>query len=441
MKVTEKLVCRFCKTALPKEDKLSLGVQDIVDFVEPGKKGRGKAPLDLVLCHCGLLQLRHTVDSDTLFKKFWYRSGINEQMRAALKDIVDSASNHTKLKSGDWVLDIGANDGTLLSLYGLDVNRVAFEPAEELAREMAYQSEFPVIVWNDYFNKQDALQTSGQVKYKVVTAIAMFYDLEEPLTFCRDVAAILDDNGVFIIQMNYLGTMLQNMTFDNIGHEHLCYYSLTVLTKLLAQAGLMIEDVELNDVNGGSIRVYAKKNGRSTERYMDLWKWDAKEVHAASIFEFAMRMETVCQELYSLIHDLSSAGKKVYAYGASTRGLTLLQTIFPKGDAKDFLIGVAERDVHKVGLEMHGLALPIVSEEEAREKADYFLLLPYHFWPSISKREHQWMVNGGKFIMPVPYPKVVLVGELGEGQGLVQYAIDPSVELEHIGRHVQSTGV
>jgi NDP-4-keto-2,6-dideoxyhexose 3-C-methyltransferase len=440
VKITEKTECRVCGLELPNKTLLSLGTQNIVDFVKKDELGRGQAPLDLVQCiNCDLLQLRHTVDADTLFKKFWYRSGINEQMKAALKDVVFKATSYTSLRKGDVVCDIGSNDGTLLSLYDDSLIKVGFEPAKELAMEAAEKTKCTIV--NGYFDSG----WNFDKPFKIITAIAMFYDLDEPGKFLDDVVRQLHDDGVFIVQMNYLPTMMRNLAFDNIGHEHLCYYSLATLSRLFALHKLIIVDAELNGVNGGSIRVYAKKHFgfRTTSAAVD----DILRAEGSILTEehykiFAERVNDICEELKEFLGELKKRGKKVYAYGASTRGSTLLQTVFKGEFGSKYLEGVAERDPNKFGLYMVGLDLQIVDESEARSKADYFLLLPYHFWESISQREQEWMSAGGKFILPVPYLKVVALATMEGSEGkLVPYAVDLPEELESLGSYAKHGGL
>jgi NDP-4-keto-2,6-dideoxyhexose 3-C-methyltransferase len=400
-------------------------VHTIVDFVQEGEEGRGKAPLQLVVCSsCSLLQLRHSVDSDTLFRTFWYRSGINEQMKVALTDVVQDAKDTVRgFKLGDVVGDIGSNDGTLLSFCPKELVRVGFEPAIQLVDEAARKVEATFV--GEYFDAKLALAASNGKKYKVLFAIAMFYDLEDPNQFLRDCVEALDsEEGVLVIQMNYLATMMRNLTFDNIGHEHLCYYSLGSLDSLMQRNSLQIVDAQLNDVNGGSIRVTArpvKNSGRKS-----VWRpkgsltlTQAQEFGMfteASYRNFGERVKSTAHALREFLVNLKLRNKVVYAYGASTRGMTLLQTIFPEGRSAEYLAGVAERDEKKIGRKMAGLNLPIVSEQEAREKADYMLVLPYHFWGSISQREKSWMLTGGKMLLPLPFPRVVKMVDL-EGNG------------------------
>jgi len=440
-KVTERLSCRACGKKFSGKILLNFGPQAIVDFLDEGEVGRGKAPLQLVYCEgCGLVQLKHTVDADTLYRKFWYRSSVNEQMRDALANVVDSAINRAHLVAGDAVCDIGSNDGELLMNYpSKGIFKVGFEPAVDLAEESAgrfrvrQDENFEILP--KYFNAVEALSTSKRVRYKIITAIAMFYDLDHPLDFLRDVKACLSPGGVFILQMNYLGLMVKNLAFDNISHEHLCYYSLSTLKPMLEKVGLGIFDVSLNDVNSGSIRIYAahKNEALAVEEpsMQELLATESSQLSEQSIVNFAERVDGMTKVLLSFLKELKRAGKKVYAYGASTRGMTLLQSLFKEERASDYLIAAAERDPRKYGKRMAGLDIPIIPEEQARMYAEYFLLCPYHFWKSIREREKFWMTCGGKFIIPLPYPKVIsCMGE--DSMGLIPTARDLAEELDAI---------
>ena len=332
------------------------------------------------------------------------------------------------LKEEDTVCDIGSNDGELLSHYDAGTyNLVGFEPAVELAAESRKRLSPTANIFAEYFerkhwNKPDSL--------KIITAIAMFYDLEDPNTFLRDVKFLLHPEGVFVVQMNYLGLMLRNMTFDNISHEHLCYYSLETLIRLFDSNGLKIIHVETNDVNGGSLRIFASKNMEAFADPSVEWKRaeDRRLVTPVTLQNFVERVDTTKRLLMDFLVHLKKAGKKVYVYGASTRGLTLLQTIFNGQHATDYLVAAAERDAHKFGRYMVGVRIPIIPEEEARGEADYFLLLPYHFWLSIRDREWQWMVRGGKFIIPLPYPRVMTMAEIGDAVVPMAFTLDEDLE-------------
>lgn len=388
---------------------LDFGEHYIIDFPEDEHKG-SKAPLELLLCtRCGLVQLRHTVPRDVLYRRYWYRSGISETMVLALADITRSAKRLVNLKPNDIIIDIGANDGTLLRQYKRpDIRRVGFEPSENL---LAYAKNSGDII-NDYFNAKAFLKVYPNERAKIITAIAMFYDLEDPNQFVADIKRLLDPEGVFIIQMNYLGTMLERNTFDNLCHEHLEYYSLASLRFLLQMHGLEIFDVELNEINGGSFRIYVRNRGSrlggsvsnavtELDNYEKRLSMDKKETYD----EFAQRIKAISETLHRFIENEVSNGKKVYVNGASTRGNTILQA----ARLDQSLITVAaDRNPSKWGRRMIGSNIPIVSKEWARrEKPDYYLILPYGFLDEIIDEEKTYLKEGGRFIVPIPRPYVI----------------------------------
>lgn len=412
--------CRVCShTKL--DPILSLGVQYITNFVDSTDEEYFAAPLELVLCNissggCGLLQLKHTVPSELLFRKFWYKSGINQTMRDALTDVVTKAEKLVKLQKGEIVVDIGSNDSTLLRAYcNKELLLVGFEPATNLMDEARLGT---TKIINDFFSYEAFHKEFGNKKAKIITAIAMFYDLEDPNKFVEDVARTLDNDGVFIIQMNYLVTMLKNNTFDNISHEHLEYYSLKTLEHLLDRHGLVVFDVEFNDLNGGSIRTYIKhkdckdypitavvKNTRIQEERMGLDSLRAYQ-------DFAKRIQELKQTTYDFIRTEVEKGKSVYVYGASTRGNTLLQ--FYNLDHR-LIKAAADRNPAKWGKRTVATLIPIISEEQARaEKPDYFLILPWAFLAEFKNREREYLLNGGKFIVPLPNFRVIDSSDLME---------------------------
>jgi NDP-4-keto-2,6-dideoxyhexose 3-C-methyltransferase len=414
LELKPRITCRSCgsQSLVPV---LSLGEQFVSTFIdEPADGARvPKAPLELVLCDpssggCSLLQLRHTVPADLMFKQYWYRSGINRSMTLALQDIAASAEHLIPLSEGDIVVDIGCNDGTLLRSYkttGLKL--IGFEPATNLV-PLAEMGTTKVI--NDYFKVGSYRKHFPATKAKVITSIAMFYDLEEPNSFVRDVAACLDEDGVWIIQMSYLSSMLAQNAFDNLCHEHLEYYSMMSLGHLLDRHELEIFDVELNDVNGGSFRVYVRHRGsrsidnppRSEERLAKVKKLEADmRLDGTRVYaEFGTRVRVLCDKLHSFVKGEREKGKRIYVYGASTKGNTLLQFC-----GLDYtLIGAAaERNPDKYGKRTVGTLIPIISEEKARaDKPDYFLVLPWHFVEEFKEREKAYLNAGGKFIVPLP---------------------------------------
>lgn len=331
--------CRVCgsKNLIPI---LSLGDLYISDFLEENEVNEAeKAPLELVLCNerdggCGLLQLKHTVSNEIMYRRYWYFSGTNKTMIDELVSIAGKVESLIDLKNGDYVIDIGANDGTLLRGYKTQgINRTGFEPAKNLEK---YNSVGTKKIINDFFNYEAWQKEFGDIKAKGITAIAMFYDLDDPNKFVSDITKCLDKDGVFIIQMAYLPSMLLKNMFDNICHEHLEYYSLLSLENLLQGHNLEVFDVELNDINGGSFRIYIKHkdNGKSIKisddaqkRVNDLREYEKKiGLNDKKVYDdFASRIEKIKKEVVDFIKKESGNGKKIYVYGASTKGNTLLQ--------------------------------------------------------------------------------------------------------------------
>ena len=400
--VATRSTCRSCGGDL--SDVVDMGEQWVVDFVDaPGHTTRPKAPLILCRCRrCTLVQLRHTVHPSFLYDTFWYRSGINELMRAALADVTRAATERVGLTAGDAVLDIGCNDGTLLASYGVQgLVRVGFDQSLAILAEAEGRAEVLVPA---YFEASKALAVRDA--YRAITAIAMFYDLEHPHDFLAQVARCLAPDGVFIIQMNYLPAMLEENAFDNVCHEHLCYYSLSTLSPILSTHGLVATDVEENTVNGGSFRIYiqheAARRPASPQVAAMLAREQRVNPEAPDALEaFAARVGRI-REL--LRNEIERAARPIFLYGASTRGSTLVQTLAPPPDT---FAGAAERDPRKYGRHTVGTWIPIVPEEEARGRARTFLVLPWHFWSGIRERERTWIDNGGTFVLPLPWPRRV----------------------------------
>ncbi len=396
---------------------LSLGNQYVSDFVDTMTEN-ASAPLELVICNaseggCGLLQLKHTADQGSLYRNYWYRSGINQTMRDALQDISNKATALVHLQAGDYIIDTGSNDNTLLKSYNSsDVHRVGFEPATNL---MPYAQHPEITVINDFFSAAPFKEKTGNAKAKIITSIAMFYDLEDPNAFTADVASCLHADGLWIIQMAYLPSMLLDNIFDNICHEHLEYYSLLSLENLLHRHNLKVIDIELNDVNGGSYRTYithehntATKPFEGAAERLEALRNQEKTMQLdtlAPYHDFAGSVEGIKEKVTSFIKAEKEASKTIYVYGASTKGNTLLQYFELDSNT---ITAAAERNPDKWGKKTVGTLIPIISEEEARAaKPDYFLVLPWHFLPEFKAREKDYLDAGGKFIVPLPRFEIV----------------------------------
>ena len=411
--ITEIKRCRSCDSE-SLVSILDLGNQYITNFVDENNKEFQKCPLELVLCEkCKLLQLKHNAPPESMWgEQYWYKSGISTTIKNDLKDIVEKSEKIKELKEGDLVIDIGCNDGTLLSFYNKNIKLVGFEPSNNVAREASAKG-FEVI--NDFFNAQDFKRHFGEQKAKIITAISMFYDLEYPNKFMQDIVECLDKNGLFVIQQNYLLTMITNNAFDNICHEHREYYSLFSLRNILEKYNLEIFDVEQSEINGGSIRTYIKfkdnqnlKSFEGAEKRIKKIIQDEKEIGLDTLKpyqEFAERIKKIKTSLLSFLKRGKSEGKKIWIYGASTRGNVVLQYF---GLGPEIIDAIADKNPDKHGKKTIGSLIPITSPEEMRKaRPDYLLVNTWHFFDEIKKQENEYFEKGGKFIVALPKFRVI----------------------------------
>jgi hypothetical protein len=340
-------------------------------------------------------------------------------MKKELFDIVENIKKVQKLEKDDLWLDIACNDGTLLSYVDQHLIKLGIDPAEEsfLVESRLVADE----IIQDYFS----LDSFNRSKYKskkakVITCIAMFYDLDNPIDFLNDLKGVLDDDGLFVIQMSYTPLMIKQLAFDNICHEHVYYWSLMSLQKLMVEAGLKIVDCQLNDVNGGSFRVYIKKESSDMTKFATRPYRDVCDVRIESILQWEetqhLDSTKIWLDFYQGIEDLKKQtvdfikgeklnGKKICGYGASTKGNTLLQYF---GLDNTLIDAIAERSPYKYGHKTIGTNIPIMSEDEVRSmNPDYFLVLPWHFISEFTKRETEFLNKGGKLIVPCPKFEII----------------------------------
>jgi NDP-4-keto-2,6-dideoxyhexose 3-C-methyltransferase len=334
-------------------------------------------------------------------------------MTENLHEIARTAEQLVGLEAGDLIIDIGCNDGTLLAGYETEGLRyLGFDPSD-VAR-YAIERGFDVV--NDFYSYAGLQARHPDRKAKVVTSIAMFYDLERPRDFVADVAAALAEDGVWVMELHYLPTMLEANSFDAIVHEHLEYYSLAVIERLIAEAGLETVRAELNDVNGGSIRLFIARAGKRT-----IPEEDARAVQQLRIREFELALdspepyerfrigsEKLRDDLAAVCRKLAAEGKTIHVYGASTKGNTILQ--YAGLDAATIPYA-ADRNPDKWGSETIGTRIPIISEDESRAmEPDYYLALPWHFLDEFLEREQAFLDRGGRFIVPMPEVRIVPEG-------------------------------
>ena len=385
MIINTKKECRVCGSSI--QLIADMGEIHINDFPEKPTTTLGKAPLMLDECtECGLVQLRHTIDPDILYgEHYWYESGLNSKLKKNLLDIAEFANEHTE--PGDIILDIGANDGTLLSGVKKDRIRIGCEPARNLQTKLKKNcDEIINDLWHhDHMNERKA---------KFITAIGMFYDLDDPNEFINSVNEALADDGIFVAQLMTLAPMLKMKDVGNVCHEHLEYYSYKSLKTLYENNGLEIFDVFENDIQGGSYQIWARKKNEGSIDYYE---------NNEGLEDFFSKVIVNGRLLKALLTDLKSQGKKCYVYGASTKGNTMLQ-MWDLGGVFD---GAAEIHPDKVGRYTVGTGIPIIDENEARENADVFFVPNFGFRDMFVEKEKEWIDNGGMMVFAMPEVSVV----------------------------------
>ena len=404
MKIPKTVKISKCRLCLNKKllKIYSFGNFFVSDFVLKKNINKGiKAPLNLVYCkNCKLLQLQHSAPQEIMYKKFyWYRSGITNTMKNALKDIFLATKKMSILNKDDTILDIGANDGTLLKYFKKEKYiTIGCEPAKNLTKFLRRNCDY---VLSNFWNSKDLkkILISKKIKKpKLITAIGMFYDLEDPSKFIAEAAEVLDDNGIFIAQLMCLESMLKKNDLGNICHEHLEFYSYDSLKYLFEKNGLKIFKIEKNDVNGGSYRIFCKKNISRSIVYKE-------KTNLFRIKKFVQRIESNKKKCLTFLTNAVKKGLIIFIYGASTKGNTLLQYY---GINHKLIKFAAERSPEKWGKYTIGSGIRIISENKARKlNPNYFFVMPYAFIKEFIKREKKWLKKGGKFILPYPNFKVI----------------------------------
>lgn len=412
--------CRIC------------GNQELVSVIDLGEQilasnfeldanypvSKRKLPLHLVRCSshkggecCGLVQLDHTCPGWVMYSSYGYQSGINQTMTNHLQKL---ASNLISIiPDAKTIVDIGANDGTLLSGYNVDneVKLIAFEPSNIIpkvaGKEIKHIKEF--------FASEASDALSDGNKADIITSIAMFYDLDDPTKFVEDISKIISDRGIWCAEFSYMPHMIMRNSFDTICHEHLEYYHLLPLEFLLEKFGLRIFRIEFNDANGGSIRFYASKKSavplyQAEEDKKLIYQTKLKEFD--EMFDTDLPYEKFRAEIKKTIASVTdylkqerASGKIIYGYGASTKGNVILQAC---GIDHSILSGIADRNPRKWGGKLAFGDIPIVSEDEMRAaEPDILFVLPWHFKQEFLTREKEFIDRGGKMVFPLPTLEIV----------------------------------
>jgi SAM-dependent methyltransferase len=417
MHLVHRKTCRVCSSSAL-TPVINLGEQYLQgSFVKPGKQipPNRKIPMSLVRCDptkderaCGLLQMEHTVPPEILYSAYWYRSGTNNTMRQHLRGIVDEAVTLIA-KSRGRVLDIGCNDGTMLGFYPDEFQKLGVDPSD-----VAQEIQGNVKIFQDIFPSGELVNYLQSEQCDIITSIAMFYDLEDPINFSKGIKKILASDGIWIFEMSYMPTMLKMTSYDTICHEHLEYYSLAVIEYILKQAEMKIFNVALNAINGGSIRCFAthvdnfaykKDEFMRNMQALHQEEFDLELDTDKPYKNFQDRVNIHKEELIALLKKLKKEGKRIHIYGASTKGNTILQWC---GIDNRIIDVAAERNPDKYGAHTLGTDIPIISEAESRAmRPDYYLVLPWHFKEEFVEREKETLNKGIGLIFPLPKVEIV----------------------------------
>jgi len=370
-----------------------------------------RGPVELVRCAaatgCGLVQLRQSYDASEMYgENYGYRSGLNASMVRHLQSKVASIESLGVLRDGDVIVDIGANDSTTLSAYTAGKYRLlGVDPTGEKFRRF-YPPHVELLP--DFFSAAKLRGLLGGRSARVITAFSMFYDLEDPVAFARDVASLLEPDGVLVLEQSYLPAMLRTNSFDTICHEHLEFYALKQVAWILERAGLRVLDASLNDVNGGSISVVAGlatgPQQPATARIDQLLADErALGLDTEAPYEaFRARVDVARQKLMTFLNDARASGKRVAGIGASTKGNVLLQYF---GVDRSLLPVIGEVNPDKFGAFTPGTGIPLESEDAVlASNPDYLLVLPWHFRAFFEKSEK---FRGRALVFPLPEFAVV----------------------------------
>lgn len=375
------------------------------DFLKKEEVGKEKSyPLQLVHCNeSGLLQLSFFVPKEVMFKNHTYLSGMTRTLMDHFKTLAKENIDQYNLDiERDLVLDIGGNDGTQLIQYqDLGIKRVInFESADNIC-EISVNNGVNTV--NDFFNEETVKKHLEKDSVKLINASGVFFHLEELDSVIKGINYCLREDGIFVVQFMYAGSMVENLNFDTIYHEHLCYYTLSSLTKLLEKYGLYLEDAAFNEIHSGSIIAkFRKYKTDLTDRAKVLVEKDKKYTLEA-FREFAKRVQDRRYVLKNKLTEIKKAGKKIYAYGAPVKGNTLLNYMYITNDLID---KVVEINPQKIGTYTPGSHIPVVKEDK-EDLPDYYLMLSHNFEKEIIKKNSDIMSKGVKFIIPFPDLKIL----------------------------------
>lgn len=401
--------CRICNS-----DKLvhvlSLGEQALTGVFPKKGEDAPVGELDVLWCSdCGLLQMKQSYNPTEMYgDNYGYRSGLNQTMVNHLTEKIHGLEKLAGLRASDLVIDIGSNDATSLKAYQTKCTKVGIDPTGIKFKEY-YTDDITLIP--DFFSAKKFGDVFGSRKARIVTSIAMFYDLPSPGDFVQDIKSILAPNGIWHFEQSYMPAMLRATSYDMVCHEHLEFYSFTVVKNLLENHGMRIIDVKTNGINGGSFAVTACKKDAAYVSNTPVINWMLAHESILKLntvepyIEFEKNVYKHRVELVGLLKALIDDGKTIFGYGASTKGNVVLQFC---GITNKMIPYIADVNADKYGCTTPGTNIEIIDEKMALDmKPDYFLVLPWAFKQNILEKERDYRNRGGKFIFPLPEIEIV----------------------------------
>ena len=415
MKIYNKIKeCRICKNRNLKIiiDLKSQYIQGSFIKKNYPKPYSKKIPLKLVFCKkCFLVQLLHTTNKEILYKNYWYSSGINQTMKTHLKKLVNLiyTIKQKETKNID-VLDIGCNDGTLLNYFPKSINKYGIDPSQIIKKI----DKKKITVINDFIPPKKENLRSLKKKFDLITSIAMFYDINDPNLFVKNIKYYLKNKGIWVFELSYLVDMLKLNSFDTICHEHLEYYSLQTLNNLMKKNGLKIFNLSRNSINGGSIRCFVTHEKNSIyDKKQNIYKVkklikNEKKLKINSLYPYKKFYKNILKikfDLKQLILSIKKQDKSIFILGASTKGNTILQFLNLNNKIINYAV---ERNKQKIGAITIGSNIKIISEQMSKRlNPDYYLVLPWHFKNEILNREKEFVRKGGNLIFPLPKIQII----------------------------------
>ena len=410
--INKKILCRNCG------NKKLLKLFSLGKLAYSGKFPKSKKidvareEITLVMCSsCKLVQLSKNFNPKFLYSRdYGYRSGINKTMSEHLSKVSQRLSILTNLNKGDAVLDIASNDGTLLNSYKKKgIVKVGIDPIINKFKKFYKKNDYQI---KDFFSYKSIIKKKIYNKFKIITALAVFYDLKKPNYFLKDIKKLIDKKkGIFVLEFADLLSLVKYNLFDTICHEHLAYYTSKIIIDMVKKNNLKVFDIDTNDINGGSVRFYIcndeadykinKKNINSYLRKEEKYRLESQK----TFLNFFKDIDVIKKKVNNIIKKINFNKKTIHGYGASTKGNILLQYFNITNKQISF---IADRNLEKNGSYTPGTKIKIVTEKKSRKlKPDYYLVLPWHFKKEILKREKKIVAKCTKFIFPLPNLKII----------------------------------